>query len=157
MVVVHMNSSKMSNIICKQILPPDMRSTWFRCSRLPCPLYTVPSSYLIVIKMKLANVHCSISLAAAFSRPFYIFFLFNTAYRRQKGTIIPQTGEREDCCTRLQPHACAFYWRQSDCKIYLCWLQRNSSSFYFSTGAVNQGWDVAWLQIRTLRLLLAID
>lgn len=85
---------------------------------------------------------------------FLLLLLFSTAYRRQKGTTVQQTGEREDCSTRLQSHTCAFYWRQSDCKIHLYWLQLNSPSFYLSTGAMNEGWDVASLQIRTHKLLL---
>lgn len=144
----------MSNIICKQTLPPNMGSTWFRCSGLPCHSLhlpsTVPSSYLMVIKTK---VHCPTHGLLRFADHFALFW-FNTAYRKQKGTTIQQMGEEEDCSRRLQPHTCAFYWCQYDGKFHLYWLQHNFLGFSISTGATNQGWDVASLQTRTHKFLL---
>lgn len=153
----------MSNIIWKQIFPANMQSTLFRCSGLTCPPLhlpsTVPSSYLMVIKMKL---HCPTHGLPSFA-DHSPSFLFNIAYRKQKCTPTQQMGEKEDCSTWLQPHTCTFDWCQYNHKLHLYWLQRSFPSFYLSTGAMNQGWDVAslhqgWdvasLQIRTHKLLL---
>lgn len=75
MIGVDVNSSNTSNIRCKQTLPPNMWSTWFKCSGLP----SLPIQFS----------------ACSFSTPFCILFFTQYILQEAKGHNRP-TDRREE-------------------------------------------------------------